>query len=156
MGTDIHMLGEYKHWMTNVWTPFTLPEELQGRNYAFFAHLADVRNGFGFAGVYRHEPVKPLTSDRGFPEDMSEFARAWATEQDMGLAEKLLPYGPGDHSAGYATLRELEGHDWEQGADATTIATQLITFLMYWQPPDHLIGYDNPKDYVRILFSFDS
>ena len=155
MGTDIHMIGEYRHWMTDRWVPFTLPLKFQNRHYAFFAHLADVRNGFGFACGCGHAPVKPLTSARGFPEDMSRVAAGWALGQETGLVESMLP-SASDHSAGYATLRELEDHDWDQGTDATTTATQLITFLTYWQPPEYLIDGANSKDYVRILFSFDS
>lgn len=41
-----------------------------GRDYNLFAFLADVRNGRGFAGSYRHEPVGPQFPDRGLPADI--------------------------------------------------------------------------------------
>ena len=36
---------------------------------AVFAALADVRNGYGFAGVPTHEAIKPISEARGLPED---------------------------------------------------------------------------------------
>ena len=41
-----------------------------GRNYNLFAFLAGVRNGSGFAGSYRHEPIEPLFAGRGLPPDL--------------------------------------------------------------------------------------
>jgi len=41
-----------------------------GRNYDLFAFLADVRNGTGFAGTYRHEPIRPQFPGRGLPVDL--------------------------------------------------------------------------------------
>jgi len=39
------------------------------RDYDLFAMLANVRNGVGFGGVKRGEPVTPLFADRGRPEN---------------------------------------------------------------------------------------
>ena len=98
MGTDIHLGVERLH--NGSWEPLdVLPshEELieaytnirsedpalgepaakllgawpMHRDYDLFAMLADVRNGVGFGGMKRAEPVTPLFAGRGRPEDTS-------------------------------------------------------------------------------------
>jgi hypothetical protein len=69
---------------------------LDGRNYDLFALLADVRNGTGFAGVKRCDPIRPLAPPRGVPEDASY---AWLAEVDG--------WGIDMHSHSYFTLAEL-------------------------------------------------
>lgn len=76
------------------------PPNPEGRNYDVFAFLADVRNGVGFAGVYRHEPVEPQVAGRGIPEDTS-----W-DEDETGI-------WLGDHSHTHAMLDELLGLPWD-------------------------------------------
>ena len=61
-----------------------------GRNYGFFAQLADVRN-YPDRGT-----IVPLYADRGVPVDVSDVIGAIVTEYDA--------YG---HSHTWATLREL-------------------------------------------------
>jgi len=117
MGTDIHMVGE-RRWNYNTpgkWKMFPIPQQFRHRYYAFFAHLADVRNGFGFAGIKTHEALEPLTSHRGLPDDIGDQAKAWF-DYDWGGSElyEMIGY-PGEHSTGYATLEELMAHNWEQG-----------------------------------------
>lgn len=98
MGTDIHGTLRVKNWK-NKWEYHKLPEYFDNRDYDFFAILADVRNGYGFAGVTRYDkPVIPFTSGRGFPED--------APLQDDDDTIKGIGY-IGDHSYGYITLQEL-------------------------------------------------
>jgi hypothetical protein len=67
------------------------------RNYVVFAILGNVRNGHGFAGVYTHDPIPYISSDRGIPDD--------ATTQ--ALAELS-----GDHSATWCTLAEIMDYPW--------------------------------------------
>lgn len=86
------------------------------RNYTLFAILADVRNGYGFAGCYRHEPLKSIAEDRGIPsfievkeesytEDLyNKWYGRWDEEKEFG--EYL-----GDHSFTYMTIKEIL--DWE-------------------------------------------
>lgn len=82
MGTDIYPVFQAKAKdvakFTGDQTPVKDPEEWieiesgwdQNRHYLLFAVLADVRNGFGFAGSYRHEPLRPIVEElRGYPED---------------------------------------------------------------------------------------
>lgn len=68
MGTDIHYKFQAKNKQDN-W------EDLDGdfhisRHYQLFSVLADVRNGFGFAGVKTGDYVKPIAEPRGLPDDL--------------------------------------------------------------------------------------
>lgn len=66
------------------------------RNYMLFALLADVRNGRGFAGVYTHDPIEPLSEPRGVPRDAS-----------FGWLETVDSWDVDMHSHSYFTLEEL-------------------------------------------------
>jgi hypothetical protein len=123
MGTDIHTYVEVKK--DDGWTVLTPlytqegdedeiferrwnhPLNYNGRNYNLFAFLADVRNGYGFAGVSTHEPLKPITPKRrGVPEDMSEdLQREWEMYEG--------------HSPSHLTLTELREGDWDQPVNRT-------------------------------------
>lgn len=43
-----------------------------GRHYLLFAVIAGVRNGYGFAGSYRHEPLIPIAQRRGLPDGVRD------------------------------------------------------------------------------------
>lgn len=79
------------------------------RNYLLFAVLANVRNGYGFAGVPTHEPIDPITPQRGLPEDRDRSVLDSDGER----------YDFGDHSHSWLTLREmLEYPGWEHRFEA--------------------------------------
>lgn len=67
MGTDIHGVFQRRE-SDGTWhdVPSNYDEP---RHYQLFAVLADVRNGYGFAGVRTGEPVKPIAEPRGLPSD---------------------------------------------------------------------------------------
>jgi hypothetical protein len=68
MGTDIH--GVFQRKTDKGWED--IPSKWkQERHYFLFSFLADVRNGYGFAGVPTYEPINPISSPRGLPEDFS-------------------------------------------------------------------------------------
>ena len=95
MGTDIHCIVQAK--TNNSWTALETNSFLD-RHYLWFAVLANVRNGDGFAGTpYMTSPVPYIQEHRGYPDDFE------------------LPDGVewlGDHSFGYVTLQELLDYDW--------------------------------------------
>lgn len=118
MGTDVHggfikynkETGEKLAVKTN-WEMY--------RDYTLFAILAGVRNGFGFAGCYRHEPLTPIAEGRGIPYwlEVNEECHCpelhnkgygrYVDEQEFG--EYL-----GDHSFTYMTIDEiLSWHGWD-------------------------------------------
>jgi len=67
-----------------------------GRNYNLFALLADVRNGYGFAGVDTGDAVEPLSIPRGLPDNLSEY-----------VAKENKEWNGDGHSHSYFTLKEL-------------------------------------------------
>lgn len=82
-------------------SPMTLEGWLyDGRNYDLFAILADVRNGYGFAGIETSSGFNSMSSNRGLPENASI---------EMQVL-KEYDY----HSIGYVTLPELLAYDWDQ------------------------------------------
>ena len=93
---------------------------IDNRNYDLFAILANVRNGFGFAGVTTGAGFVPMAEPRGVPEDASPEYRAEAEQWD----------GDG-HSHSYFTVAEMLAYDWTQ----TTKKTGLVspTEFMHWK-----------------------
>lgn len=68
MGTDIHAVWQAKK--DNQWVDVPSTWD-QDRHYALFAWLANVRNGYGFAGVPTHKEIKPIAEPRGLPNDFT-------------------------------------------------------------------------------------
>lgn len=83
---DLQMLVYYRsQWIT-------------GRNYNLFAILANVRNGYGFAGVETGETWPSIAPGRGLPEGVDP------EESDYPSL--------GDHSFTWVTVAELLAFDW--------------------------------------------
>jgi hypothetical protein len=74
-----------------------------GRNYDLFAILANVRNGYGFAGVKTGGGFVFIDKPRGMPEDVSPEVAADAES-----------WGCDGHSHSFFTLAELLVYDWTQ------------------------------------------
>jgi hypothetical protein len=87
--------------------PSPLPCFDPGRNYDLFAMLANVRNGYGFAGCDTGDGFVPILGrenpQRGLPQDASDFVKARAYE-----------WGEDGHSHSYLTVAELKAYDWDQ------------------------------------------
>jgi len=67
---------------------------ISDRNYRLFAYLADVRNGYGFAGVDTGEPVQPFADPRGWPQDLSP---------ELREEEELI-----EHDPTWFTVQEIQ------------------------------------------------
>lgn len=104
MGTDIHGFLETRYRPTNGWfRSMTIDRD---RNYRLFAALADVRNGYGFAGVPTHKPITPISAPRGLPEDHTT---GYGEDADFEF---------GDHSFSWLSLEEVTTWEgWDQGLD---------------------------------------
>lgn len=109
MGCDIHMAAERRtadgRWEmcgepTHRWGYAEPWEPYDNRNYALFSVLANVRNGYGFAGCDTGEGYRPIDDPRGLPPDMSPLVKEWAEA--------------GDHSHSWLLVRELLDYDWDQ------------------------------------------
>lgn len=117
MGCDIHFYVEKK--VNGVWESadtweiddcyedeqvYNVPYKksfYNGRNYDLFAMLADVRNGYGFAGVVTGEGFFPIDEPRGLPENTSERVKQ-ASERS----------GIDGHSHSHFYVSELLRYDW--------------------------------------------
>jgi hypothetical protein len=113
MGTDIHTALEVK--IGGAWTCLTTIEPYDDddswlspkdsiaddRNYGFFAAMADVRNGFGFAGCDTGDAITPIAMPRGIPEDLSPEVQAW---YNQGI----------EHTPSWHTLADILAYDWTQ------------------------------------------
>lgn len=127
MGTDIHLQVEIFHdgaWKISPLEPFIehcyepgydSRQDPTHRNYELFAFLADVRNGFGFAGISTHERIKPQFARRGLPPQeplqLPDLESPHPGDSWMSIKEINKDY-LGDHSFTYATLEELQACDW--------------------------------------------
>lgn len=78
---------------------YRLPEFFDERNYRVFAVLGNVRNGSGFAGVYTHDELPYIQDNRGFPDDISDEAKAKMSNE---------------HSEGWVDLAELKAYDYNK------------------------------------------
>lgn len=122
MGCDIHMFVERK--IDGTWTSalertrneyydrypeeereWQLPDFYDGRSYDLFSILANVRNGYGFAGVPTGEGFRPIAMPRGLPADVSPEVK-----------EESDRWNGDGHSHSYFTVAELLGYDWTQTA----------------------------------------
>jgi hypothetical protein len=119
MGCDIHCTyeiqqpnGEWIHHdyrarheregSTNYDTLFDDPLYVS-RCYRFFAFLADVRNGSGFAGCDTGDMVTPIDDPRGVHDDATDYFKA-----------RVFEYGQDGHSHSWFTGEELRDADWDQ------------------------------------------
>lgn len=75
---------------------------IYGRNYTLFALLADVRNGYGFAGIDTGDRITPISSPKGLPDDVSEHIR---TESDSWDCD--------GHSHSWLTVKEILDYNIE-------------------------------------------
>lgn len=157
MGTDIHPIVEVREDKDTPWQIVKIPKAegsewanvLDSRNYNVFAILANVRNGYGFAGVPTGSGFPYISDVRGIPED------AGFTMNDKGYilcpthsphaitdgSISKLPvvieeegeedcYGCnacewlGDHSYTWVTLREIIDYDWDGGVETYGVVSE--------------------------------
>jgi hypothetical protein len=115
---------------------FTHFQFLRNRNYDVFSILADVRNGYGFAGVKTSSGFTPIAGGRGLPDDLSEgivshlkrigydvidggleYHRDGEEEDDLYDAmerERDGYWSLGEHSFTWVTLQEIYDFDWSK------------------------------------------
>jgi len=122
MGCDIHFHVERRQhgeWIScDAWNPIT-DGDYRGlyslvrsgssfyndRNYDLFAMLANVRNGYGFAGLDTGDGFNVIAMPKGLPDDMSANV-AEKAEWEVDLF--------GCHSTSWLTLAEILAFDWNQ------------------------------------------
>lgn len=171
MGTDIHPVVQRRapggDWefvkIPHAELPYDQRPEggvydgLCGRHYLRFSILADVRNGYGFAGCPTYEPVEPISTPRGLPYDFEEpippgfdqYGGRYADDADSWL---------GDHSFSWVSLRDLLDYDWDAPVswpDGESVSLREACSDFTGQVIPWLASLGAPDD-VRIVFGFDS
>jgi len=143
MGTDIHLAAEvYKEGRWHL-VETELPDY---RNYTAFAILADVRNGYGFAGFDTGEPVIPISEPRDFPKDLSEELQALLDHVD-GKSIYL-----GDDSFSWVTLQELLAYDMNQPRICRGMVSpdEAERCHQTGEPPRSYVGWHADPQWVKI------
>lgn len=118
MGTDIHGIMQLKN-DDRSWKTVEVLE--LGRNYNLFAVLANVRNGFGFAGVKTSEQLPCISEPKGIPEDIYETCEIdeWGNVRHYpGFLFRSYTWindsvWLGDHSHTWLTVKEIIDFDWD-------------------------------------------
>lgn len=118
MGTDIHFFVEKR--INGIWHSCDkweleekgTPDQYWGvdwkaqyygdRNYDAFAILADVRNGYGFAGVDTGDGFIPISQPKGLPDDMSKHMIQYMNDRDWY------------HDHTWLTLEEILNYNWNR------------------------------------------
>ena len=115
MGTDIHGVWQKYDAAVNGWQDVE-SQYKQDRHYQLFAVLADVRNGYGFAGVPTGDRVLPIAFPRGLPEDFPVSENTHCVEKLEYIKPCMRKYGHsnedmyvwmGDHSHSWLTGEEI-------------------------------------------------
>ena len=114
MGCDIHLYVEKrvnKKWVyasakdhgcnTQFGEQYGYDYWYDGRNYSLFSILANVRNGYGFAGCVTGEGFMPISEPRGLPKDVC-----------LKIKKESAEWGGDGHSHSWLTLKELQDYDW--------------------------------------------
>lgn len=137
MGCDIHGVAQERWGEQGTWYN-DIPVE-DGRNYALFAALADVRNYGG---------ITPIDQPRGLPADFEVNAQG-GVEAMYGQANVWM----GEHSFTWFTLDELiEWPGWGQAVEEVTLRECCGTFLKWL---DYLKARTGDRREVRVVIGFD-
>lgn len=74
-----------------------------GRNYDWFAVLADVRNGRGFAGIRTGAGFDVIAQPKGVPADCCDEWKEYVKQWDCDM-----------HSTSFLSIDEFDAFDWNQ------------------------------------------
>ncbi len=107
-----------------------------GRNYNLFSILANVRNGYGFAGIDTGDAFNYIDEPRGIPMDASPEYRY-----------ECKHWGVDGHSHSYFTVQELLDFDWDQTTKNRGVvnADEYIKFRELGKPESYCGGVSGPN-----------
>lgn len=127
MGTDVH--GIWQAQKDGRWQDIESKWE-QDRHYFLFSWLADVRNGFGFAGTPTYDPIKPIAQPRGLPDDFEGGDdHPVANPAVMGRGAEYLEHGEpptmwmGDHTHSWLSADEILAAERPKGVRKDGVLT---------------------------------
>ena len=154
MGTDIHLSAEVARYDGNGnqigwdWLPCPVidaehrrGEWYSNRNYLVFAMLADVRNGYGFAGTPTHSPIVPISEPRGVPDDITAETLAILSEE---------------HSASWMMLNEILDYDWSQPIEREGTVIAATDRTSEFVERMKMLAAAAGERPTRVVFDFDS
>lgn len=98
------------------WNPKKTDRPYIHRNYRLFSILANVRNGFGFAGCDTGDPLVPISMPKGLPDDVSP-----------EIKNESENWGCDGHSHSWFTLADLKSYNWDQ----TAVIRGFVNFIEY-------------------------
>ncbi len=109
------------------------------RDYDVFAILADVRNGYGFAGIDTGDGFLPLAPGRGIPDDLS-------AEQKATIA---APYDDSDYD--YRNKSGEWAYDLGEHSETWILWSELVTPNPpnYWTRETKKRGWVTADEYTR-------
>lgn len=110
-------------------------EPYEGRNYNLFSILANVRNGYGFAGIDTGDGFIPISEPKGIPKDASDFYK-----------QEVKSWNGDGHSHSWLTLKEIEDYDWDRITVKRGFVTpeQYKVFKKNGKPDEWCGGTTNP------------
>jgi len=118
MGCDIHPNFEKRVTRedgTKVWEKIEEHKYEGNRHYFLFGWLANVRNGYGFAGCDTGDGIKPLANPRGLPTDIAGYEpeppraddASWDSPEYKLWEEWYERNDYGEHSQSWLTGEEI-------------------------------------------------
>jgi len=155
MGCDIHGVFQAKqavegyegvcsHWVDirSDWD--------QSRHYFLFSWLANVRNGYGFAGVPTYDAIKPITEPRGLPSDFIvdddeqhlcevEAKSPWMREQHQLATKNPVP----------PNTARLEGQYYDTPDDEDFENQWMGDHSHGWLTGEEILNAERPRDILR-------
>jgi len=158
MGTDIHSIAQVKTkdgWKTVVGRPGG-----DDRNYDTFAVLADVRNGYGFAGTPTGEGWPVMFEPRGLPNDLeldgderAVLPEPYYYSFDKEKKDPQHSMWLGDHTYSHLTLAELKlimkQFSRKKHTRSGMISKKQAEELKEGKTPDSWCGWTNQSGYVQ-------
>lgn len=140
MGCDIHSIAQVRRF--GYWETVATHVGGDDRNYHTFAILADVRNGYGFAGVPTSETWPVVSAPRGLPDDIEP--------EDRDSELSVPKYYFGDHSFSYLSLEELEAFrdklpEWHIQLSVFTYDEAMDFFEKGIEPKSWCVGRSGPE-----------
>lgn len=121
MGTDVHVIFEKKVSKGNgtvqsEWEPITSKYE-ENRHYRLFSWLADVRNGYGFAGAPTNTRIEPIVEPRGIPTEYEDDSTFWKGDHSRSwlLGSEIIAAIDHIHGIGAEGVIPIEAyHAWDK------------------------------------------
>lgn len=158
MGCDIHSIAQVK--TKDGWKTVAARPGGDDRNYDTFAVLADVRNGYGFAGTPTGEGWPVMFEPRGLPDDLEAIdgervvlPEPYYYSFDKEKKDPQHELWLGDHTYSHLSLAELKlimkQFARKKYTRSGMISKKQAEELKEGKTPDSWCGWTNQAGYVE-------